>query len=58
MKKEHADKMADLCNREEEAKKQVNYSPLVYYFIFILITAGRDLGTDVSRMDGDDGTKS
>jgi hypothetical protein len=24
MKKQHADKMADLCHREEEAKKQVN----------------------------------
>ncbi|CAF4857572.1 unnamed protein product, partial [Rotaria magnacalcarata] len=23
MKKEHTEKMADLCNREEEAKKQV-----------------------------------
>ncbi|CAF3981161.1 unnamed protein product [Rotaria sp. Silwood1] len=23
MKQEHAEKMADLCNREEEAKKQV-----------------------------------
>jgi hypothetical protein len=23
MKKQHADKMADLCHREEEAKKQV-----------------------------------
>jgi len=25
MKKEHEDKMADLCNREEEAKKQVKF---------------------------------
>jgi hypothetical protein len=34
MKKEHEDKMADLCNREEEAKKQVKnfFLNLLFYF--------------------------
>jgi hypothetical protein len=32
MKKEHEDKMADLCNREEEAKKQVK-NLLVCFFL-------------------------
>jgi hypothetical protein len=45
MKKQHADKMADLCQREEEAKKQVNDS--FSSFILILINIGGNLGTNV-----------
>jgi hypothetical protein len=57
MKKQHADKMADLCHREEEAKKQVQIYSFNQLFILILIK-GRNLGTNVPRMDGNNGTKS
>jgi hypothetical protein len=32
MKKEYADKMAELCRQEEEAKKQVQFSSLFILF--------------------------
>ncbi len=58
MKKEHEDKMADLCNREEEAKKQVKNLLVCFFLNSINQIKGWNLGTNVSRMDGNYGTKS
>ncbi len=58
MKKEHSEKMADLCNREEEAKKQVKFLSFISFFFSINQIKGGNLGTNVSRMDGNHGKTS
>ncbi len=35
MRMEHSERMADLDNREEEAKKQVNFAFCFYLFLFL-----------------------
>jgi hypothetical protein len=58
MKKEHDEKMAHLFHREEEAKKQVDLLYFDSFLFFNLLNKGCDLGTNVSRMDGNDGKTS
>ncbi len=55
MKREHQDKMEDLFRREEEAKKQVQLFIFILFNLFFFLNKGCNLGTKVSRMDGNDG---
>ena len=61
MKKEHSEKMAQLAQKEEEAKKQVrilfvHFSAKQDYYVYFHL--GGNMGTNVSRMDGNNGKKS
>ena len=60
MKNEHEQKINALARREQDAKKQVHFSFLIrslFQSISFQIT-GDHLGTNVSRMDGNDGKTS